>query len=320
MLVGDHRPLEIRKSPHPLNSRLILAFFPAGDPAIERAAKRVKKTGAHPIVAGDRNANSALVRRYFRFHLESEQLLVAEAPPASVQTVVEEIRLEHPASVFVVPEVFTASEDRTEPADINDLSWASKVARISYPQSDSLPQFIRSRLGILEAAFDKATADLASSVALGHSPGLTANWILENGYLVQNEVEEMRNSLDNAPKKSDPGANYAQVQALALGLLRHSEHEITEERMQDALREFQTVRSLTTAELWSFTQLLNLALLEELSRVASDAAAAHQHREAAYLWADRLIVSARHSEDALNWMLTGMNGESYARDGTFLAA
>ena len=37
--VGDHRPLPNRKSPHPLNSRLILAFFRRRSCVIERAVK-----------------------------------------------------------------------------------------------------------------------------------------------------------------------------------------------------------------------------------------------------------------------------------------
>ena len=118
----------------------------------------------------------------------------------------------------------------------------------------------------------------------------------------------------------DPRANYAQVHRLAHGLLVFREHDVTEDAIQDALRQFQSVRPLTTAELWSFAQMLRLALLEELSRLASEAASAQQHREAAYLWANRLMSSARYGEEIRTGLLALMDQQPYAHNGAFVAA
>jgi len=320
VLVGDKPPQQDKKPSKRQNTRLILAFFAAADPAIERAGRRMTKSGVRFTLSGDRQDRNHRAGRYFNLRLDEEQLLVAEVAAAAVQAAVEGIRREHPTSVFVIPEVFTDSRDRNSNGDSQDLSWAQDAARRPTPPSIPIASFIRLRLAALEIDFEKAIADLASSVALGHAPGPAANWILENGYLVQNEVEEIRTGLEGSASKEDRGANYGQVHALAAGLLQHHENEVTEDGMHEALREFQAVRSLTTAELWSFTQILRLALLEELSQLASDAASAQQHREAAYLWADRLMVSARHGEEAQPAMLRTMEAEAYASSGTFLAA
>ena len=67
--------------------------------------------------------------------------------------------------------------------------------------------------------------------------------------------------------------------------------------------------------------MLRLALLEELSRLASDAASAQQHREAAYLWANRLMASAgNRAKRSRAAMLKVMDQEPYAHSGAFLAA
>ncbi len=320
VLVGDNNlPNSEKRSSYLHSSRLILAFFPA-DTAVEQTGKRIAKAGVRFTQPGDRRERNPRVRGYFDLRLEDEQLLVAEAPASTVQTVVEDIRREHPTSVFVVPEIFTNPEDGLEVEPANDFAWAHDVANAAFPPTSSITPFIRDKLAILEREFEKATADLIAGAALGHSPGPAASWILDNGYLVQNDAEEIRSRLEGASARADPGANFAQVHALAYGLLKRSEHEITEEGMHDALREFQTVRPLTTAELWGFTQLLRLALLEELARLAADAANAQQHREAAYLWADRLIVGARHGEESQTAMLQAMQREAYASSGTFLAA
>jgi cyclic beta-1,2-glucan synthetase len=321
VLVEDIPPKpSSKRSTHQNNTRLILAFFPAGDIAAQRAEKRRYGPGTHVTLVSDGEEHGSAARRYADLCLPDEQLLLAEAPAAIIQKAVEQIRRDHPTGLFVIPEVLEDIEDFRPNQDGHDYEWAREAARSTVPVASSDILLIRSRLTKLETSFEKATADLIASAALGHTPGPTASWILENGYLVQNDVEEIRRSHEGVLPKPGPGANYAQVHLLAHGLLQHNEHEVTEESMQDALREFQTVRYLTTAELWSFGQMLRLALLEELSRLACNAANAQQHREAAYLWADRLIVSARHGEESLRDMLQRMNAESYAHSGAFLAA
>ncbi len=334
MLVGDIQqqqanpqqanPRHVTSRQKLYSPRLILAFFPAGDASAGLAERRVRKAGIHCTLICDRGKRNPRACRYSGLRFQDEQLLMAETGAATVQTAVEEIRREHPTAVFVVPEAFSDPTDNTPSSAGSDDGWAQQAARGTVSKPVSNVQFVGGRLDALDADFEKATADLITSATLGHTPGPAASWILENGYLVQNELEEIRRELEGGAKGARPEANYAQVHALALGLLKHSEHEVTEEGMHEALREFQSVRYLTTAELWSFAQMLRLALLEELARLASDAASVQQHREAAYLWADRLIVSARKGEDVNTGIpeaavLQLMEQETYAHSGAFLA-
>ena len=318
MLVGE-KPT--RHSTTPLQDhRLILAFFPTADAAVERAVNRLARARVRCAASNESADRYPQLTAWFPAALENERLLVAEAATDAVQPAVEEIRAEHPAAVFVIPEIFTAPAEIPPARDGSDLGWARDVARAQVGPEAALVPFIKRRVSALEREFDKAIADLAASVAMGHAPGPAANWLLENSYLVQNDAEEVRYVLEGLKSKPDPGANYAQVHALAAELLKHSEHEVNEDAMHAALCEFQKVRPLTTAELWDFTQLLRLAVLEELTRLAADAASAQQHREAAYLWADRLIASARQGGEAQQLMLARMDGQPYKFIATFLAA
>ncbi len=320
MLVGEKptSPEKIRSQLQ--DQRLILAIFSATDAAADRAAKRLERAKVLCVTAKERADRHPRLGAWFPLAVEGEHILVTETRANAVQAVVEEIRAEHPASVFVIPEVFTSPAAIPPVRERNDLSWARAAAGAKVVAEPALAPFIRRRLSALERDFDKAIADLAASVGMGHAPGPAANWLLENSYLVQNDVEEVRYVLEGVKSKPDPGANYAQVHALAAELLKHGEHEVSEDAMHEALCEFQKVRPLTTAELWDFTQLLRLALLEELTRLAVDAASAQQHREAAYLWADRLIASARLDQEAQQAMLARIDGQPYALSSTFLAA
>jgi cyclic beta-1,2-glucan synthetase len=307
-----------KPSAHSPNSRLILAFFPLADAAAAgRAVRRAAKLRIRATLSDGRNeANRA--DRYSTLRLPDELLLIAEAPAATVQSVVEEIRREQPVSTFVIPTFF--SSPVRVPAGAPDPSWAQEAARVVDPQENSEARLIQTKLAVLEADFEKATADLITSATLGHAPGPAASWILENGYLVQNEIEEIRRTLEGPKTKPDPRANYAQVHRLARRLLEIRDHDVTEESIYDALQQFQSIRPLTTAELWSFAQMLRVALLEELSKLASDAASAQQHREAAYLWANRLIASGQHGDEAHAAMLKVLDQEEYSHRGAFLAA
>jgi len=318
VLAGDPFGSILKQTSRSPTSRLVLAFFPLADPAAERALRRATKLGHPASLIGEGPPHGRLKSQYSNLRLKSEQLFIAEAPAATVQSLVEQIRREQPVSIFVIPAVFTNPSTPTSDA-AGDAEWAQEAARAKAPAEPSLARLIQAKLTAVESDFEKASADLIAGATLGHVPGPTANWILENAYLVQSEAEEGRRVLEGPKPRTDPRANYAQVHALAHSLLQHHEHEVTEEAIHDALQGFQSVRELTTAELWSFPQMVRIALLEELSRLASDAAGAQQRREAAYLWADRLIASAGQGEETRSQILQLMGQEPYARSGAFLA-
>lgn len=320
LLSSDAMRSRAKQASHSPNSRLILAFFSVADTAAARAVRRAAKLGIRATLAGGPKEVNSGAGRYSKLGLPDEVLLIAEAPTGSVQSAMEEIRREQPASIFVIPEVFNSSESFRRNSVEPDSPWAQEAAQSKDEPETSEARLVQTKLFALEAQFDKAVVDLITSATLGHAPGPAASWILENGYLVQNEVEEISRSLEGPQPKPDPRANYTQVHLLAQALLQARDHKITEEAIHDALREFQSVRPLTTAELWSFAQMLRVALLEELARLASEAASAQQHREAAYLWADRLVAGARHGEEAHAAMLKLMDQESYSHSGAFLAA
>ncbi len=300
-------------------SRYVLAFFSTSDSGSELAAVRVGKSGVRTNLSDQHPDAPPKLKHYAELRLPGERLLVFETAPAESQHLLDVIRRQQPSGLFLLPEVF---RNPTEPLPFDDrsLEWAHQAARSEHPIVNSPVHLTERSLQALGSSFEDAVGDLAASTVLGHVAGPSANWILENGYLVRNEVEEMRRGLEGSGRKADRRANFAQVHALAHGLLLHHDHEVTAEAIDEALREFQTVRTLSTAELWSFALMLRLALLEELARLAADSARVQQHREAAYLWADRLITASRKDVDGPRRILPLMANEPYATKGAFLAA
>src|SRR5262249_17404283 len=83
------------------------------------------------------------------------------------------------------------------------------------------------------------------------------------------------------------------------------------------LKEIQKEQPLTISQLWAFPMFLQIVLIEELRDVATRTSRVQQLREAAYLWADRLIASARRGEPALKKMVSLFSAEPLAADSTF---
>ena len=101
-----------------------------------------------------------------------------------------------PAEFSEQPELRPAGAD-------GDLTWAREAARAEEPEANSIVALHpRSALSALDTDFENASADLIAGAALGHAPGPAASWILENGYLVQNEVEEIRRGLEGQRAES----------------------------------------------------------------------------------------------------------------------
>ena len=302
-------------------SRVVLAFFPVADAAAaKRGLQSAQKLGIRVRLTGEEYGNVPDGSRYSDLRLKGEQLLIAEVPAGKVQALVEAIRREQPVRTFVVPDPFPTPAAVPQDVSGQESTWAEQAAKLSGDAEPSIARLTSAKLTALESEFEKAIADLIASATLGHVPGPAASWILENGYIVQSEVDEIRRSLENQSLKPDPRTNYTQVHALAQGLLKYDQPEITGESIRQALLAFQRERPLLTAELWGFSQLLRVALLEELARLASDASGAQHRREAAFLWADRLVASASQGDEKLQSILERMEKEPYARDETFLAA
>ncbi len=76
----------------------------------------------------------------------------------------------------------------------------------------------------------------------------------------------------------------------------------------------------TIAELWAFPLFLRIALIEQLTDLATRVNRGQQLRESAYLWANRLANSARAGTDVFEKMLHDLEAEPIAHQPHFVTA
>ena len=184
------------------------------------------------------------------------------------------------------------------------LAHSISVSRQTRPRG---PSFL-SRLREIERTLEWANASLTMSAEVHHAFTLSAEWLLDNAYLLRGQVTDLRRSL---PQKhygelpliaSGPEAGLPRVYHLASEMVSESGGALEPDIMR-FLVAFQAVTPLDIGELWALPLLLRLQLLESLSALALQVEQQQSQSEEADFWANRLMTAARHSAPRLLRMM-----------------
>ena len=154
------------------------------------------------------------------------------------------------------------------------------------------------RLAQNEAVLTQAYSLLAGAVDEGLEIPAIAEWLLDNFYLIEEQIRIARHHLPKSYSRelprlrngNQPGA--PRVYEIAEQLISHSDARLDAENITRFVAAYQEVALLSLGELWAVPIMLRLALIENLRRVAGKIAARHVDYEAAARWADRLIDRA----------------------------
>jgi cyclic beta-1,2-glucan synthetase len=238
--------------------------------------------------------------------LDGEALAAVETDARSVDSVINAMRVAGASAIFAIrPE-----SEKQLPVERED-----RVPRTLNRRA------LLARLSEYKRELDTARNDLNEAARLDHALTQAAEWILENSYLIHTQLNEVRRHLprDRSAAFSLSGVN-ADVYRLARDLAARTDLAVTEESLGDYLQQAQIERPLTIGELWAFPLFLRIALIEVLASLATHVSESQQLREAAYLWANRLALSARTGADAFRQILDQLDAEPAARQPYFVTA
>ncbi|MBU0610260.1 MAG: hypothetical protein KKI08_20415, partial [Armatimonadetes bacterium] len=130
----------------------------------------------------------------------------------------------------------------------------------------------------------------------------SAEWLLDNSYLIQEQAQQIRQNLPRGfyrelPKLvSMPLAGYPRVYAIAVELISHTDAQLNEERLTRFVNAYQRETGLTSGELWALPIMCQIAIILNLQRLSS-AIVRNQHlRSQADAWADRVLVEMQEGQ------------------------
>ncbi|MBN1207919.1 MAG: carbohydrate-binding protein, partial [Myxococcaceae bacterium] len=139
---------------------------------------------------------------------------------------------------------------------------------------------------------------LTAAVAEGHRITPASEWLLDNFYLVEEQVRAARRHLPKGYSRELPrladgaSAGLPRVYDLALEAIAHGDGRVEPDGLSRFIAAYQTVVPLRLGELWAIPIMLRLALIENLRRVAVRIAAGRADRDVAVTWANKLTELA----------------------------
>lgn len=132
-------------------------------------------------------------------------------------------------------------------------------------------------------------------------------WLLDNFYLIEEQIRAAKRHLPKGysrelPRlRSGPSAGLPRTYDLALEIIAHGDGRVDPENLSRFVTAYQTVTPLKLGELWAIPIMLQLALIENLRRVAALISVSRTDQNLAGGWADRMTAMAE--SDAKNLIL-----------------
>ncbi|MDH5275328.1 MAG: glycosyl transferase, partial [Gammaproteobacteria bacterium] len=161
------------------------------------------------------------------------------------------------------------------------------------------------RLNETEQILRWADASLTMSAEVHQAFALSAEWLLDNAYLVRGLINDVRRNLPTTFYKQlpviahGPQAGLPRIYAIAAKIVADCEGAPDVGAIRTFLTAFQSVATLDIGELWALPLMLRLALVECLRSLAIGIDQLQHTSEEADFWANRLITSARRDPERL---------------------
>ena len=162
-----------------------------------------------------------------------------------------------------------------------------------------LPDQLLSRLSANEDVLTGTCNRLTTAVAANHRITPAGEWLLDNFYLVEEQIRTARRHLPRGYSRELPSlgegasAGLPRVYDIALETIAHGDGRVDPDSLSRFVAAYQTVAPLRLGELWAIPIMLRMALIENLRRVALRISAGRIDRDLALGWADRLTKMAR---------------------------
>ncbi len=165
---------------------------------------------------------------------------------------------------------------------------------------------------------------IAAAAARNRRITPAAEWLLDNFYLIEEQIRSTRRLLPPSysgelPRLADsPGAGFPRVYDIALELIAHTDGRMECTGLTSFLTAYQSVVPLKLGELWALPLMLRLALIENLRRVAARILRGRIDRDQASDWAEKMIRTVEQKPTDLVLVLADMARDNPTLSGAFL--
>jgi hypothetical protein len=182
-----------------------------------------------------------------------------------------------------------------------------------------------SRLADNENVIIDTCRQLTEEVESGRQVTPAAEWLLDNFYLIDEQIRTAKRHLPKNYSKELPrmahgaSAGRPRVYDIALETISHGDGRVDPESLSRFVVAYQRVATLKLGELWAIPIMLRLALIENLRRVAARLAITRSNRKLANTWVDAMVQTAETDPSNLILLIADMARSNPPMDSAFVA-
>jgi cellobiose phosphorylase len=187
------------------------------------------------------------------------------------------------------------------------------------------PDRLLGRLNANEKILTAGCRLLMVAVAESHRIAPAGEWLLDNFYLIEEQIRTARRHLPKGysrelPRlRKGPSAGLPRVYDLALEIIAHGDGRVDPENLSRFIAAYQDVTVLRMGELWAIPIMLRLALIENLRRVTARVTASRIDQNLADGWADRMLAMTESDPKNLILVIADMARSRPPMSGAFVA-
>jgi cyclic beta-1,2-glucan synthetase len=264
-----------------------------------------------------------VLKDYSRWLVSDETVLVIRAPMDTLHDAITVLREggDIPPAVFILHAnaAIAFREMRNSGVPLSPVQIREHAERLAAehhiapkPQKSSE---LLSRLKVANRRIHDVCIELSQAGQLEQGTPATAEWLLDNEYVIESNTRDV---LVNLPRKfyqqlptlaggHSPGL--PRIYDLACEVIADLELRLDKENILVYNDAYQSIEPLSIGELWAIPQMLRIALIESVSKLALRAATELRERENADFWAYRLISANRRGSDQLFSILAEFTAE-----------
>jgi len=177
--------------------------------------------------------------------------------------------------------------------------------RLLPPRKQRGPGPLLLRLEDTRTVLDRVYRELSEGSERGLDISPAGDWLLDNFYIVQEHIREIRTNLpagyyQELPKLATGSLKgYPRAYEVAIELIAHSEGHLDLDNITLFVREYQNITPLRMGELWAIPTMLRLGLVENIRRMALRVSARLKEVKSADQAATQLREASERSPEAL---------------------
>jgi cyclic beta-1,2-glucan synthetase len=166
---------------------------------------------------------------------------------------------------------------------------------------------------------------LTAAVKAGRQVTPASEWLLDNYYLIEEQIRTARRHLPKhyskeLPRLANPECEgNPRVYQIAIDIIAHGDGRLDPESLSRFVVAYQEVTTLKLGELWAIPIMLRIALIENLRRVAARVAHNRDQRDLANVWADQMIATADTNASDLILLVADMARSNPGMSSSFVA-